>query len=236
LQESIQINFFDKTFKEIDGVYSPVDSLQAQRNRFLVVKRLDVTHLLLLKQVHGKRVVDADLIEDFSKDPEADGAVTTKKRLALGIQTADCVPVLLYSDENHVIGVAHCGWRGAQLNLLREVVELMQKKGAFKIKAILGPSIKKESYEVDEVFYEAILKENFLAKELFLPSLKPFKFLFDLPGFVILKLNELGIKEISISEEDTYKMSEKYESYRRDTHQGTTRNGRNLLSTIMIAH
>ncbi len=232
MKASSSIHFFDKSFKEVDGIYSPVDLLQAKRNRQNLVEYLGAHNILILKQVHGKVVVDADNATDFFSDPEADAAVTSKKGIALAIQTADCVPVLLEAEG--VVGAAHCGWKSIKKDILIDVVALMKKKGASFIKATIGPAIWQDSYEVDLQFKEEIIKETPNAQSLFKVGVNKEKFLFDLIGFVVLKLNALGVVKIDLRSENTYTNPEKYYSYRRDTHLGTSRGGKNLLSTILL--
>lgn len=183
-----------------------------------------VAPLLQLKQVHGSTVVDVDNLIDLSEEPEADAAATTKPNLALSIKTADCVPVLLHDAKHGVIAAAHCGWRSAQANILANVVGLMRKKGAVDIHAIIGPAIHQPNYEVDQTFYERILAEEPSASYLFQPN-----YYFDLPGFVILKLNALNITSIIDHCEDTYTNPNKYYSYRRVKDTGR------ILSTIMLS-
>ena len=201
---------------------------EMKRNYQAIIDDLKADHLLINKQVHGADVVDADSINDFSQELEADAAVTSKKNIALSVQTADCVPVLLFDSEKNIIGAAHCGWRSARANILANVVSLMQQKGALSISAIIGPAIHQQNYEVDQPFYDEILASEPMAADLFIG-----KYLFDLPGFVKLKLKQLNIHAVSNACENTYTNPDKYYSYRRDVTRGE-KNIKNTLSTIML--
>lgn len=92
-----------------------------------------------LKQVHGRAVVAADP----ASVQEADGHVTDRSGHALICQTADCVPILLASDNK--VGSLHAGWRGVAANIVSA------SQSAFTTPprlAVIGPHIKTESFEV----------------------------------------------------------------------------------------
>ncbi len=81
---------------------------------------------------------------------EADGQVTSREGIALGMFAADCLPVLLADPQSGVIGAAHCGRRGLQRGVIGATVEKMVEKGAKteRIVATLGPCICGDCYEV----------------------------------------------------------------------------------------
>lgn len=81
---------------------------------------------------------------------EADGQVTSRKNVALGMFAADCLPVLMADPEAGVIGAAHCGRRGLQKGAIGATIEKMVSKGAQpeRIVATLGPCICGDCYEV----------------------------------------------------------------------------------------
>ncbi|KFI49910.1 polyphenol oxidase family protein [Bifidobacterium biavatii] len=85
---------------------------------------------------------------------EADGQVTSRTGIALGMFAADCLPVLLADPETGIIGACHCGRRGLENGVIGATVELMKLKGAdpSRIVATLGPRICGDCYEVgDEI-------------------------------------------------------------------------------------
>ena len=81
---------------------------------------------------------------------EADGQVTSRAGIALGMFAADCLPVLLADPQSGVIGAAHCGRKGLQRGVIGATVEKMVEKGANteRIVATLGPCICGDCYEV----------------------------------------------------------------------------------------
>lgn len=240
MKKDIQTRVFDKRFKFSTHFYGLTDVSEAQlkqeviTNRQAVLENLNERNLLTLNQVHGNQVVDADEIADFELEPDADAAVSTRPGVVIAIKTADCVPVLLSCDEGLVVGGAHCGWRSAQDDILKRVVSLMKKKGAKAIKAIIGPAIQQGSYEVDSEFYDCLVASDEQASALFASAWRRGHYLFDLPGFVKLKLEQLGVSDILDQGEDTYSNPEKYFSYRRDCHLNRPVKKTNILSTIVI--
>ncbi|MFK7967740.1 MAG: peptidoglycan editing factor PgeF [Rickettsiaceae bacterium] len=207
---------------------------QAKNNIDRVIQSFDAKNMLLLKQVHGNNVVYTDgLNDDFNIWPEADASVTKKIDTILAIRTADCVPVLLASEDGAIIGVAHSGWRGAKLDIIEKVANTMKQKGASDIVAVIAPSITQKSYEVSKDFYEDFIQESSIYQNLFLPSIKPNFYMFDLQSFVKIKLAKENIKIIKHITDDTYTMADKYPSYRRSTHTGEIYN-QTILSSIII--
>lgn len=188
---------------------------------------------MILKQVHGAKVHIVTDKTAYHEALEADASVTNIPGIALGILTADCVPVLFYCTEGAVIGAAHCGWRSAKADIINNVVLEMKKLGAREIDAIIGPAIKQQSYEVGGGYYNDFCSEDVSNKRFFIPSDKDSHFLFDLPAYVKMKLEKAGIKNIVTNDDDTYANHEKYYSYRRHCH-GKDQYKGNFLSVIVL--
>jgi RPE1 domain-containing protein len=90
--------------------------------------------LITLHQKHGDsvHVIDADNIEEYRfKDPESmlnihgDAIITNIPGLLIGVQTADCAPILLCDKKNRFIAAIHAGWRGALGNIIENTVETL---------------------------------------------------------------------------------------------------------------
>ncbi len=115
----------------------------------------------LLHQVHGKDIVDlrtqAALDTFTNSEPgsiSADGLiarVSSKPSVAIGIQTADCAPVMLRLGETFAL--VHAGWRGLAQGILTRALELLaQENIGGNIECIVGPCAHSCCYEVgDEV-------------------------------------------------------------------------------------
>lgn len=114
-------------------------------------------------QIHSARVVYADEKmrgEGYfiDTDAECDGYVTDREGVALGVKTADCVPILFADAENRVIGAVHAGWRGTASGIATECVQRMCELGAKpeNIRAAVGAAIHFCCYEVGEDFYASV--------------------------------------------------------------------------------
>ncbi|HEY4569885.1 MAG TPA: peptidoglycan editing factor PgeF [Kribbella sp.] len=103
-----------------------------------------------VSQVHGRDVHVVRPEDDLPLQPmpKADGLVTTRTDVVLAVRAADCLPVLLFGDG--VIGAAHSGRKGLYVGVVPATVDAMQKLGASRITAVLGPYACGNCYEVPE--------------------------------------------------------------------------------------
>ncbi len=87
----------------------------------------------------------------------ADGQVTSRPGIALGIFAADCLPVLMADPVSGIIAGAHCGRRGLERDIIAHTIDLMCAKGAerSRIVATLGPCICGDCYEVGDDIADA---------------------------------------------------------------------------------
>ena len=180
--------------------------------------------MVLLDQVHSARVVTVTRPFASHARPEADGLVTSRAGLVLGIVTADCVPVLLADRSAGVVGAAHAGWRGALGGVVEATIDAMCALGASRdrIASAIGPCIRQFSYEVDDAF-----RARFDASDGHLfATARDGHWYFDLPGYVDMRLQCAGITDRSDSGLDTYTDAQRFHSYRRATHEGRDTAGR----------
>ena len=90
----------------------------------------------------------------------SDAMITKINGIALGVVTADCVPVLLFDKNNKIAGCIHAGWRGAFSNIIKNTVKKIRKINKNNdIFACVGPCIGKNSYEVDINFYKKFVSK-----------------------------------------------------------------------------
>ncbi len=89
----------------------------------------------------------------------ADAVLTKRKGVIIGVQVADCVPVLLYDRENSVVGAVHAGWRGTAGGILKNTINLMNERFSSlpeNISVAIGPSIRQCCYVVGDEVIEAV--------------------------------------------------------------------------------
>ncbi len=238
IKNKVYYRIFDLTYANSSGIYSyhkyndAAKLAQVNNNIVNIRNELGVKNLQLLNQVHGDDIYYTP--EDLSTDqPKADASCTDKKNIALGILTADCVPVMLASSDGKVIGAAHCGWKSAKLGIIPKLQEKMHVLGAKSVMAVIGPAIAQKSYEVDMSYYKGFVEQDNSNKDLFIPSNRDDHFMFDLVGYTKRSLQKSGASIVHNFSEDTYSNPKKYPSYRRSCHEGSTYS-QNILSTIVI--
>ena len=201
------------------------------KNLRYVSKKMNVKYndLVLMHQTHSNKVVE---IKKIRKKIFSDAIITKTKGLALGVLTADCVPILLYDVENKIIGCIHAGWRGAFSGIIKKTVTKIRKLNSKnKIYASVGPCINKKNYEVDLSFYKKFISKTLKNKKYFSKKNKK-KMFFDLRKFVDDKLFEAKVL-IDHVNLDTYKDANNFFSYRRSTKLNQKDYGR-CISVIKI--
>lgn len=207
-------SFFGRDSGFSEGLFSSLncskfvgDNIESvKKNLEFVRKSIGAKKLITLNQIHSSKCIIVD--EKSESDQKADALVTLSGSIALGILTADCVPVLLFDPIKKIIGAAHAGWKGAKSGVIENTIEKMISLGSNckDIIAEMGPCIHVESYGVDDDFLNNFPAEYF--------SKINNKNHFDIVRFCYDKLNGKGIAKISINEVDTYKNHEKYFSFR----------------------
>jgi polyphenol oxidase len=131
-------------------------------NRRRFQSALGATHLTLvaLKQFHSDVV---HVFETAPADPRrGDACVTNQSGLLLGVQTADCVPILLVDPRKRAVAAVHAGWRGTLQRVVTKAIGKMQMEFAVKpadLLAALGPAIGGCCYEVGAEVASAFLAQ-----------------------------------------------------------------------------
>lgn len=211
------------------GLGSSDDQAHVRENRARALAAVAPgARLVTLHQVHSAIAVEAG---DWAENarPEADGLVTNRPGIALGILTADCAPLLLEDAAAGVIGACHAGWKGALGGVIGTTVDLMVQLGARRerIAAAVGPCIGRRSYEVDEGFrarFEAAEADN----GAFFTDGRPGHALFDLEGYCLKRLADAGVTRAQGLGADTKPDAARFFSYRRKTLAGEPDYGRQL--------
>lgn len=105
--------------------------------------------LLLMEQVHGASVAVAPW---DGASPRADASVAAAAGLLLGIETADCLPILLVDFPRRLVAAVHAGWRGTAAGVAARAVEALRARGSDprEMVAGFGPAIGPCCYEVGD--------------------------------------------------------------------------------------
>jgi len=181
---------------------------------------------VFLQQVHGSEVLALD---DATEDGlQADACVTKEVGVACTIMVADCLPVLLTTDDGAMVAAAHAGWRGLAGQGGRGVLETVHAamNTDARILAWLGPCIGPSAFEVGPEVKAAFEAVQPGAGRLFAPT-GTGKYLAVLPGLARLRLQALGVTQVYGNDGSdawcTVRNPSRFFSHRRDA--GPTGNG-----------
>ncbi len=155
-------------FSELDWLAVGMTTRQlhrAERPRLELARELSSladlpagTPVVVGEQVHDNAVAivgGAGLPEpslgDIVEVPAVDAILAPEPGFAIGVFTADCVPVVVADKRTHAVGVAHAGREGTLKWIAQELVRAMQERGSEPVDLLawVGPSISAPFYEVD---------------------------------------------------------------------------------------
>jgi hypothetical protein len=145
--------------------------------------------LARMHQVHGAAVAvrrAGDAARSAGEAlPEADILISDDPSLALAIQTADCVPLLIADRVTGAVAAAHAGWRGLAAGVPGVTVAALARElgsSPADLVAAIGPSISAERYEVGQDVRDRFVAAGFSAEEIerwFRPGVRAAHWLFD---------------------------------------------------------
>jgi YfiH family protein len=207
-------------------------------NRARIAAALGVTPecLITAYQVHSPDVVIVKHPWTADRRPRADAIVTRTPRIAIGVTTADCGPLLLADQTAGVIGAAHAGWRGALSGVAEATIEAMERCGADRrrITAALGPMIRQANYEVGPELVAKFTADSPENERFFRRSPRQGHAFFDLAGYLIVRLAAAGIGPMEDLGCCTYADDARFFSYRRSIHMGQTDYGRHINAIALV--
>jgi YfiH family protein len=232
--------FFTRSGGVSQGVYSSLnggvgsrdapEKVAENRARMAASLGVNAERFITPFQIHSPDVVVAKEPWRPDRRPRADAIVTQVPRLAIGVSTADCGPLLFADSEAGVIGAAHAGWRGALLGVIEATVAAMERLGArrARIAAALGPTIRQSNYEVGPEFVERFLAADPANTRFFKPSQRESHAMFDLCGYIAQRVERAGLAQFEDLGLCTYEEPERFYSYRRSTHRDEHDYGRHI--------
>lgn len=213
------------------GLGSHDDPKNVAENRRRMAEQMGVApdRLLGVHQVHSPNAVVASGPWEGASRPRADAIVTRTEGIAISVTAADCGPILLVDPNARVIGAAHAGWKGALTGILESTIRAMEKLGAERggMVAAIGPLIRQDSYEVGGEFVERFVEAEADNAVFFIASAREGHSMFDLAGFIRMRLENAGVLMIDDVGVDTYS-DERFYSYRRSVHRKEPDYGRHV--------
>jgi YfiH family protein len=167
--------------------------------------------------------------------PQADAVVTATPGVICGALAADCAPILMADAGARVVAAAHAGWKGALAGVAEAAIARMEALGARRdrIVAAVGPCIGPASYEVGLEYVARFAEADPAYGRFFGEGASPDKRQFDLPAFVLARLQAAGLAACEWVGRDTCAEPELFYSNRRAFRLGEPDYGR-LLSAIVL--
>ncbi|HEX5633472.1 MAG TPA: peptidoglycan editing factor PgeF, partial [Gemmatimonadales bacterium] len=170
------------------------------------------------RQVHGTRIVEVLTADDVPG--EADGVMTDRDGVLLGVLGADCPGVLLVDERRHALALLHAGWRGVAGRIAPRAVEALAARYGSRpeaLRAAIGPGIAQAAYEVGPDVAEALRHAAPAASHALLPG-RGDRWMADLAGVLAAQLAACGVPAASIerSPHCTYRDATLLFSHRRD--------------------
>ena len=164
-----------------------------------------------MDQVHGNKL---EIILSHSSLPidETDSLFSSTSNLALGVLTADCLPIALSKNDGSEFAMLHAGWKGLLSGVIESTLTSFTK-GCSDVSAWIGPSISLKNYEVGNDLYESFMNKDDGSESNFIEKGHD-KWLFSLHGEAKRILGKYDIN-VDFSSECTFE-SESLFSYRRD--------------------
>jgi hypothetical protein len=174
-----------------------------------------------LHQVHGAVVVEGAAVH-ASRLPEADAAVTATPGLPLVVQTADCAPLALATDD--AVAVVHAGWPGLLAGVIEAAVRELRVVGRGPVRAALGPCIHPDDYEFGRADLDRMVAALGPSVEGRTRAGAP---ALDVPAAVRVALTRAGVDSLTDVDVCTFGSTDHY-SHRRD---GVT--GRQVVVAVL---
>ena len=185
-------------------------------------------NIVFMDQTHGTNILTLDQISAYN-DLSADGIVSRSPNTACMVQTADCVPLILYSLEAPIIAAIHVGWKGLIAGIIPKALEQMRSENSC-LKAFIGPAICCAHFQIN-----IGMASDFAARAEKLAYPKQTlcdagRWYVDLKETVKQELNALGVMQVEKNNKCTYESAD-LPSYRRAQHTGVECKSR-LVSLI----
>ena len=160
-----------------------------------------------LNQIHS------DIILNFDGNIyDGDAIITDRTKIAIGVFTADCVPVILVDMKKGVVAAVHSGWKGTKALIVCKTIERLKENygsRAEDIRAYIGPHIGGCCYEVSKELIEEFTSEDIYSNIKISNNNK-----LDLERCILEQLLEMGIKQENIATTNTCTACNKeYELY-----------------------
>lgn len=201
------------------GAHVGDDQNAVKKNRTLLVEQLQLPQIpVFLNQIHSTTVLRLPMQAHSTLD--ADAVYSNQANQVCLVMTADCLPVLLTTQQGNEVAAVHAGWRSLCDGILERTVAQFQAN-ADQLIAWLGPAIGPEKFQVGQEVVAQFVAQQAEARHAFRPDPQAEnKYLGNLYVLAKQRLIGLGMTQISGGEHCTFTEQEKFFSYRREKQTG----------------
>jgi len=192
-----------------------------------------IDRVVTVNQVHGENIVTVDDLNFRDvRNVHADALITNVPGIAIGVETADCVPVLLFDPVKSAVAAVHAGWKSTVRKIVQKAVHRMHEEFGSQpaqLIAAIGPAIGPECYEVDERVMGPVREAFSFWNEVSTPRGD------DHWSLDLVKANKLELLQIGLAEQNVHTLG-LCTSCRRDLFYSFRAEGKTgrMLSVIMI--
>ena len=191
------------------------------RKELAISCELDSGQFVFPRQTHSDRVAVVTSENFANTIDDTDALITNEPGIFICVQTADCVPILLFDPEKKVVAAVHAGWKGTISKIAKKTVEQMTETFGCNpgdIIAGIGPSIHMHAYEVGPEVIGSVEASFNNHTALLKPSMNSGKAFFDLWEANQTVLTEAGIPEgnIELMGLCSFEQADLFYSARRD--------------------
>ncbi len=183
-------------------------------NRARALATRHVEQIVMARLVHGTDVREVGRQDAGTIIDNVDALVTKESNLFLGLTVADCLPIFFSDELAGVIGLAHAGWRGITSGIVEKTVAKLFSLGAKPetLHVTIGPGIHQDHFVVRDDVIDRFAPWS--------TAIQKIEQGYHVDLYAIVRQQLLGAHipndHITLSDECTFDLPQKYFSYRRD--------------------
>jgi polyphenol oxidase len=179
------------------------EEVAENRRRFQLAVACHEMNLITARQVHSAEVVAIRdrCVTGLTHPEECDALITDVPGVLLGVQTADCVPILIADVKRSAIAAIHAGWRGTRARIVEKTIWKMRAELGTHTEDCLvamGPAACACCYEVGQEVIDQFLLEFEYAKSLISHHKPTGKANLDVLKCNLLQLLDAGVSESNV--------------------------------------
>lgn len=183
-----------------------------------------------LQQIHSDKAYIYKKGYENIKDEEGDAIITREESVAVGVFTADCVPIIIVNEESKIVAAVHSGWKGTFNSIVVNTINKMEIESSMNIdntKVYIGPHIRQCCYEISEELKEKFISSTGIEEDVLFKGRN-----LSMEECILRDLRNVGIKENNIFSLDLCTHCEK--SVKLHSYRGTNGTYGRLFSFAYI--